>query len=324
MDDPGPARPILRRASLDPAVAALHARLGSLGYVVDDAGYGPRTEDAVREFQAKRGLRADGICGPQTWGALDECGYRLGDRLLAQRTPMLRGDDVAELQGHLNALGFDAGRPDGIFGPRSERALREFQDNAGVATDGVCGPDTLAALNRVSALAAGSVAELRERETLERSPRRLSDRRVVLSGDPHHRPVITLLAHRLIGWGAEVLVAPDADSAAARTANDFSADLFVALREPDVAGHLVSYFGTENFRSVGGHSHATYMARALEEALGPGAIGTKTYTVLRETRMAAIVVHMPGPEVTRLGASRCAAVLAGGIRDGFVGDVLAR
>ena len=39
-------------------------------------------EHAVREFQEQRGLRVDGICGPETWGALIESGFRLGDRLL--------------------------------------------------------------------------------------------------------------------------------------------------------------------------------------------------------------------------------------------------
>ena len=45
---------------------------------------------------------------------------------------MLRGDDVLDLQHQLNALGFDAGRDDGIFGPHTADALREFQRNVGV------------------------------------------------------------------------------------------------------------------------------------------------------------------------------------------------
>ena len=44
---------------------------------------------------------------------------------------MLRGDDVAELQQDLGALGFDAGRVDGIFGPRTKDALEQFQRNIG-------------------------------------------------------------------------------------------------------------------------------------------------------------------------------------------------
>ena len=97
---------------------------------------------------------------------------------------MLRGDDVAELQRRLNALGFDAGREDGILGPETETALRQFQRNAGTTADGVCGPATLAAIARVSGLAAGSVASVREREDLRRAPRRLDGLRVFLVAEP--------------------------------------------------------------------------------------------------------------------------------------------
>ncbi len=94
-------------------------------------------------------LRVDGICGPETWAALVESGFRLGDRLLYLRRPMLRGDDVIELQRRLNVLGFDAGREDGIFGPATGRALTEFQRNVGLAADGIFGPDTAHELGRI-------------------------------------------------------------------------------------------------------------------------------------------------------------------------------
>ena len=96
------------------------------------AQFGAGTEAAVRAFQEPRGLRVDGICGDETWASLVEAGYRLGDRLLYHRAPMLRGDDVAELQRLLGGLGFDAGRVDGIFGPDTAAALVEFQRNAGL------------------------------------------------------------------------------------------------------------------------------------------------------------------------------------------------
>ena len=35
-----------------------------------DAGYGfygPKTEEAVKEYQKMRGLASDGVCGPATW-----------------------------------------------------------------------------------------------------------------------------------------------------------------------------------------------------------------------------------------------------------------
>jgi hypothetical protein len=46
------------------------------------------------------------------------------------------------LQQALNVLGFACGATDGIFGAFSERAVREFQRNAGLPDDGIVGPDT--------------------------------------------------------------------------------------------------------------------------------------------------------------------------------------
>src|SRR5204863_736792 len=129
------------------------------------------TERAVRTFQEARGLRVDGVCGRQTWSTLVEAGWALGDRLLYHRSPPLRGDDVAVLQRRLGALGFDAGRVDGIFGVRTSAALAEFQRNAGLTSDAICGPATLAVLARVRARSEDPipVADVRERETLRRS-----------------------------------------------------------------------------------------------------------------------------------------------------------
>ena len=92
----------------------------------------PARAAAVEAFQHRRGLRVDGVCGAQTWWALVEAGFRLGDRFLYHRQPMMRGDDVAELQRRLSALGFDTGRVDGIFGDLTSRALAEFQRNLGL------------------------------------------------------------------------------------------------------------------------------------------------------------------------------------------------
>jgi peptidoglycan hydrolase-like protein with peptidoglycan-binding domain len=56
------------------------------------------------------------------------------------------GDDVKELQGKLAAAGFDPGPADGIFGPKTEAALKAFQEDAGIAADGIAGPITNAKL----------------------------------------------------------------------------------------------------------------------------------------------------------------------------------
>jgi N-acetylmuramoyl-L-alanine amidase len=170
------------------AVRDLQQRLGDAKWPTepDEPGvFGAGTAAAVRSFQERRGLRVDGICGQQTWGSLVEAGYRRGDRLLYQASPPLRGDDVADLQRRLCALGFNVDRIDGIFGVRTQEALLDFQRNAGLATDAVCGPVTLAALERLGSRSgdAGPGGRVREREALRRAPRTLAGLRVV-TGDP--------------------------------------------------------------------------------------------------------------------------------------------
>ncbi len=96
---------------------------------------------------------------------------------------MQRGDDVAELQRRLGLLGFDAGRVDGIFGPRTDRALTDFQRNGGLITDSICGPSTLAALARLGDVGGdrgtpggrASISAVRERERHRHRPRRWPD-----------------------------------------------------------------------------------------------------------------------------------------------------
>ena len=77
------------------------------------------TEAAVRAFQSGRGLRVDGRCDEQTWTALVEASWKLGDRLLflTLAQPARRRRGRAAVAGSAR-LGFDAGRVDGILGPR--------------------------------------------------------------------------------------------------------------------------------------------------------------------------------------------------------------
>jgi N-acetylmuramoyl-L-alanine amidase len=286
---------VLRPGSRGEAVRDLQVRLGGLGHEIPpvEAGvYGTATEQAVRTFQDARGLRVDGVCGRQTWASVVESGYRLGDRLLYRRRPMLRGDDVAELQRRLNGLGFDAGREDGIFGDDTTRALLEFQRNMNLPTDAMCGTATLAVLERVGTLAEGSVASVRERELLRRGPHRLEGKRVFVATTPGFETLANLVVRGLVVLGAAVtLDASGADeSVLAAEANRYAADVFLAFRTGDAPGCRCSYFESGRFRSEGGHAIATALSRELASILGGEAcVVGRTYPVLRETRMAAVI-----------------------------------
>ncbi len=50
-----------------------------------------------------------------------------------------RGDDVRLLQQTLSALGYNPGTADGIFGSRTEAAVRDFQRDQGIRADGIVG-----------------------------------------------------------------------------------------------------------------------------------------------------------------------------------------
>ena len=278
------------------AVRDLQFRLAVLGFecaAAELGTYGESTEAAVRAFQAARGLRVDGECGRQTWSSLVEAGYALGDRLLYHRTPMLRGDDVVEVQHRLNALGFDSGREDGIFGPNTAAALLEFQRNAGVATDGICGPASVEALHRLSRFAGGSVAAVRERELLRGEGRRLADKRVYLAIDPGLGVLGEGVGKSLTDLGADVLssASGEDDSVIAAEANRYVADLFLGVRVGDAPGCSCDFFATRAFRSEAGYRVARYV---LEEVSAVLEVTRKEpagrmYAVLRETRMPAVV-----------------------------------
>ena len=133
----------VRRGDRGQAVEELQQILNDLGYGAGaaDGIFGARTETAVRVFQADNGLTADGLVGRRTKEVLEE---------KAKPLPTLRrgdrSDDVAYLQGLLNDAGYDVGAADGIFGARTESAVRGFQTDNGLTADGIVGRRTWAVL----------------------------------------------------------------------------------------------------------------------------------------------------------------------------------
>ena len=131
-----------------PGTAALQVGLKARGFYggTIHGFYTTRTRAAVRAFQRRHGLVADGIAGPATRGKLGRYArHWLGERAL--RTGM-RGWDVAALQFLLAWHGFPSGALDGDFGPRTDTALRRYQRWPRLGADGIAGPYTIRALRR--------------------------------------------------------------------------------------------------------------------------------------------------------------------------------
>lgn len=69
----------LRKGSKGPAVTELQGDLNIFGYkdaegkkLAMDGSFGARTQYAVKQLQADQGLKVDGVCGPLTWGRIEE------------------------------------------------------------------------------------------------------------------------------------------------------------------------------------------------------------------------------------------------------------
>ena len=126
---------------------------------------------------------------------------------------MTRGDDVTELQRRLGSLGFDAGWLDGIFGPDTEAAVRDFQHNQGLTADGVVGRDTVHSLERISGRITDdrTVAAVREVDFvwtpraldawLSQPGRFLPGNRMTFAGVPREKDRVDLIAYLLESTG---------------------------------------------------------------------------------------------------------------------------
>ena len=144
-----PDMPMLYRGCTGDAVKTLQEKLNAKGF---DSGnvdgiFGAKTYAAVTAFQKTNGLGVDGIVGKLTWGKL----YGVSPAMPVETTtvvgrPMVsygsRGDAVRKLQELLNALGYDCGSVDGIFGSKTKAAVLAFQKANGLGADGIVGPLT--------------------------------------------------------------------------------------------------------------------------------------------------------------------------------------
>jgi N-acetylmuramoyl-L-alanine amidase len=138
------SQPLMRGAD----VRVIQTALGKAGFeVTADGIYGTGTEAAVKQFQAQTNLIADGIVGPATRKTLEDLLIEL--RVLRLTQPYLRGEDVRWVQEALVKAGFKV-TPDGVYGPTTAEAVKQFQANLGLVADGIVGTVTRQALANVS------------------------------------------------------------------------------------------------------------------------------------------------------------------------------
>ena len=268
----------------------------SLGHLVEplDGIFGSGTEAAVKDFQRDRSIDIDGICGPQTWDQLVEAGHRLGSRLLYLQSPPLRGDDVADLQRLLTSLGFPMSQIDGIHGQQTADALVDFQLNAGLVPDGVCGPITVDFLHRVGQRFGGAadITRLQEKQRFLNAGSELHGYKIVLAESGGLDAVVASLRRSLSDSGAEVLTTHHPDwSSHAQQANMFDADFCIGVEIRD-EGSTVCHFLGDHFESPTGKQLGSAVAENLQSIVPGISSQGMRLPLLRETRMPALLLRI--------------------------------
>ena len=298
----------------------LQRRLSAAGFLApgsaEDSNFCARTHSAVLSFQDSYGLAATGECDEQTWSALIETSWSLGERLLFLRTPNIRGDDVAELQTQLNRLGFNCGRVDGIYGQNVVDAVSEFQRNMGIAANGICSPEFIEFLKQMGSQsgAGPGVAAVRESIDLGNTNAR-DDARLVIG----YFTGGTQLAHALLRRAKQshpLATSVEADASfQAQAANQFAADVYIGCEVSSDDGCIIYFYEVPTFVSVGGRNLALRVAAAISSRvpeLSVRAVGIR-HPVLRETRMPAILCSMGPVDMVALTTNS----LASAITDAF-------
>lgn len=228
--------------------------------------------------------------------ALVEASWSLGERLLYLTSPNLRGDDVAELQTRLSRLGFDCGKVDGIFGPIASEAVSSFQANCGLSEDGIFGPQTLLALDRVSRQTGDGpgIAALRDRDQLMRSGDSDEVLRVAIGVPKEFEHLARLIARALRKQQVRVITVLSADvHEQSLAANNFGSNVFVSVEVADgiEQSATVAHYEVPNYVSESGRELATSIASAFHRigiGLTPSVVGYQR-PVLRETKMPAVL-----------------------------------
>ena len=112
-----------------------------------DGQSGPKTKAAIKAFQQKAGLYADGIVGNKTKAGMKAyTGCESGNVCKARNNSGAKLDSVEGVQTFLANNGFNPGIIDGEMGSYTREAIKAFQRKVGLIPDGVAGTRTKAAM----------------------------------------------------------------------------------------------------------------------------------------------------------------------------------
>jgi N-acetylmuramoyl-L-alanine amidase len=237
----------------------------------------------------------------------------------------LVGEDVRTLQERMLEMGYDAGRTDSIYGPRTARAVAQFQREVGLTPDGSCGPHTVKALRRLGRKVVGGRPQwLRESEAFRQAGTNLMGKTIVI--DPGHGggddlgvvvpdgplrwteadlvfDIAARLEGRLAAAGMRVHLTrgpqaaePLSGASRAALANNLGADLLISLHldgqdNEDAHGVATYHYGTgSGLSSTVGERLANLVQREIVVRTGMRdcRVHHKTWDLLRLTTMPAV------------------------------------
>ena len=269
----------------------LKERLVAISFVPtsDDDIFDDETVAFVESFQRSRGLPLTGVVDAVTYERLGEARWQLGQRLLYATRPMLRGDDVAELQVLLAQLGFNPGRIDGIFGTNTTVALSEFQRNCALEESGALTKETLLTLRRVRATNAVKSLVTDARDLAGIDP--LTSGSVLLCGDG---PLLEGLVHYYAGNESILVSRETSQEESALSANTHDVALVLSFQTLNhVEGIHLHYWASYRNHSHRGEGLASTLASvfAHQPEVPRVEVTGMALPILRETKMTTIHIE---------------------------------
>lgn len=116
--------------------------------------FGPQTETAVKKFQLKKGLHADGVVGTGTYKYLFEGVNKTQSSSVKSTSDTKQVISIKDIQAALKELGYYTSTVDGVYGSNTKNAVIKFQKANNLTADVIAGNGTakliLAAANNTA------------------------------------------------------------------------------------------------------------------------------------------------------------------------------